>query len=65
MNQLTLESDGIFLDRVDCGLWDCGLAVDKNGGHINLFPLYGHLESRQLMTPVENPKFHRLLRRCR
>ena len=35
----TLEGDGVLLDAVDGGLGDSGLAVDKDGGDVNLFPL--------------------------
>ena len=56
MSKPTLESDCIFLDRLDCGVWDCGLAMDENGRHINFFPLYGRLETRQLNDPCETSK---------
>jgi hypothetical protein len=41
---------------MNCGFWDCSLAVDENGGHINFFPLYGRLETRQLADTCEPRK---------
>lgn len=56
MSWLTLESDSIFLDRPDCDVWDCSLAVDENWGHINFFPFNGRLKTRQLTDTCEPRK---------
>lgn len=57
----TLESDGVFTDRLDCVGGNGSFAVDKDGGDIDLFPLDWRLV---LSVATRSPKVKVCRQQC-